>query len=142
MKRQASLKALFVAAIVVTLSATLLWAQKSTNIGPKYDAATELTVKGTVEEAKIQPGAGEGVHLILKSGTEDVLVHVAPETFMKEMEINFAKGDQLEIRGSKIKNAEGQDEVLAREITKGSNSLTLRDKKGVPVWSMWDPSRK
>lgn len=141
MRTQSGLKALFFVAIAVILSATLLWAQKPTNIGPKYDATTETTLKGTVEEIKVVPGPGEGEHLVVKSGDQSVLVHVAPGTFLKEMDVEFAKGDDVEVVGSKIKNAEGQDEILAREVTKKNNSLVLRDKKGVPIWVIWDPGK-
>jgi hypothetical protein len=68
-------------------------------------------------------------------------VHVAPELFLKELDMGFNKGDQLEIVGSKLK-IDGVDEVLAKEITRGDNTLTLRDKKGVPVWDGWMPSKK
>jgi hypothetical protein len=33
-----------------------------------------------------------------------------------------------------MKRAE-QDVIIAREITKGDNVLTLRDAKGFPLWS-------
>jgi hypothetical protein len=31
---------------------------------------------------------------------------------------------------------------LAKEITVGSNTTTLRDDNGVPVWSGWKSSKK
>ena len=143
MKRSLTLKALFVIATILILSATVVLAQKpaSQTIGQKYDLTTETKVKGTVEEVKIIPGPSEGVHLMLKSGSDTLLVHVAPESFLKEMEVSFDKGDNLEITGSKIK-VDGQDELLARTITKSGNELTLRDKKGMPIWSLWDPGKK
>lgn len=143
MKRSLTLKALCVIATILILSATVLWAQKtgSQTIGQKYDLTTETKLKGTVEEVKIIPGAAEGIHLMVKNGTDTAFVHVAPENFLKDMDVNFEKGDQVELVGSKIK-VDGQDEVLAREITKNSNSLTLRDKKGMPIWSLWDPGKK
>ncbi len=143
MKRSLISKALFVIATILILSATVLWAQKtgSQTVGQKYDLTTETKLKGTVEEVKVLPGPAEGVHLNVKNGTETVFVHVAPESFLKDMEVTFEKGDNVEVMGSKIK-VDGQDEVLAREIIKNSNSLTLRDKKGMPIWSVWDPGKK
>ena len=141
MRTQSGLRVLFVVTIAVILSATLLWGQKSTNIGPKYDAATETTLKGTVEDIKIVPGPGEGEHLLIKTGDQSILVHVAPGTFLKEMDVEFAKGDDVEVVGSKIKNAEGQDEILAREVSRKNSSLVLRDKKGIPIWAIWDPGK-
>lgn len=143
MKRSHNLKALLAIASILILSVTVLSAQKtgSQTVGQKYDLTTETKLKGTVDEVKVVPGPSEGVHLMLKSGTETTLVHVAPEAFLKEMDVTFDKGDQIELLGSKIK-VDGQDEVLAREITKNGNQLTLRDKKGMPIWSVWDPGKK
>lgn len=143
MKRLCTLRAQLVVAIILMLSATLLLGQKtgSQTVGQKYDLTTETKVKGTVDELKIIPGPAEGVHLMVKSGTDLLFVHVAPESFLKEMEINIQKGDPVEIVGSKIK-VEGQEEILAREIIDAGNDITLRDKKGIPVWSVWDPGKK
>lgn len=141
MKR--SSKVLFVGGIFLLATATMLWAQSSSGTtGSKYDVKNEIKVSGTVEEVKLVPGAKEGVHLILKSGTDAYLVHVAPEKFLKEMETDFAKGDELNILGCKVKDDDGSDEVLARAITKNGNELMLRDKKGTPIWALWDPGKK
>ncbi len=140
MKWSFGLKALFVVATTVVLSAAMLWAQKAIP-GPKYDTANEVTIKGPVEEIKLIPGVGEGMHLIVKENNESFLVHVAPETFLKEMDFPITKGVQIEVVGSKIKSDAG-DEILAREINEKGNVLTLRDKKGVPIWVVWDPSKK
>jgi hypothetical protein len=143
MKRQQSLRALCVGVIVLFVTATMLWGQKvNGNLGSKYNVANEVSIKGTVEEVKVVPGATEGIHLILKSGTDTTLVHVAPEKFLKEMDSEFTKGDQLEIVGCKIKAEDGSEELLSRQITKSGNELMLRDKKGTPIWAMWDPSKK
>ena len=104
---------------------------------PKYDKATETTLKGTVDTIKTVPGADEGTHFMLVDGDKTILIHVGPEKFLKEVEISFAKGDKVEVVGSKVKSSEGEDEILAREITKDNNTLTLRDKKGEPVWHGW-----
>lgn len=103
---------------------------------PKYDFATETTLKGTVEEVRLIPGPNEGTHVMLKTASETVLVHIAPPEFLKEFEFPVNKGDQLQVTGSKLM-IDGQEEVLAKEITKENNSFTLRDKKGVPVWTAW-----
>ena len=92
MKSLPSLKALFAGVIVLLVTATMLWGQKSASLGPKYNAANETTIKGTVEDIKVVPGAMEGSHLVLKNDTDTILVHVAPEKFLKEMDSEFAKG--------------------------------------------------
>jgi hypothetical protein len=143
MKIQQNLKVLFAAVTVLFATATMLWGQKPAGAhGPKYNVAEEIKIKGTVDEIKVVPGAMEGIHLVLKDGTETTLVHVAPEKFLKEMDSEFVKGDQLEVVGCKIKAEDGSDEFLSRQITKKGNELMLRDKKGAPIWASWNPGKK
>ncbi len=142
MRSLRSLKALFAGVTVLLVTTTLLWAQKPGSPGPKYNVANETSIKGTVDEIKIVPGTMEGVHLVLKNGTDTTLVHVAPEKFLKEMDTEFAKGDQLEVVGCKIKAEDGSDELLSRQIIKNGNELMLRDKKGTPIWALWNPGKK
>jgi hypothetical protein len=47
--------------------------------------------------------------------------------------VTFSKGDEIAFTGSKVKQ-DGADMVLAREVVKGQDTLTLRDDKGKPVW--------
>lgn len=142
MKSVSSSRVLFAAAIILIASAAV-WAQKpGDNTAPKYDSKSEVTIKGTVDDLKEVPGPLEGVHLVLKSDTETILVHVAPGKFLKEMETSFNKGDVLEVVGCKVKNSDGNDEFLARQITKANNELVLRDKKGIPIWILWNPGSK
>ena len=105
--------------------------------GPKYDAATETKMKGTVEELKL-PEKGhdkEIVHLVMKNGDETVDIYLCPKSFMDDMGVTFTKGDEIAFTGSKVKVKEGgADMVLAREVVKGQDTLTLRDDKGKPVW--------
>jgi len=125
------------ASLLFVLCAAIALAQAPKT--PKYDKATETTLKGTVGEQKTVPGADEGTHFMLQDGDKTIiLIHVGPEKFLKEIEASFTKGDKVEIVGSKVKSAEGEDEILAREITtKDGNVIVLRDKKGEPVWHGW-----
>jgi hypothetical protein len=142
MKSVSSLKALLVVVVSLAISAAVLAQTRNGNTAPKYDAKNEVTIKGTVDDIKEVPGPLEGVHLVLKSDTETILVHVAPGKFLKEMDTSFNKGDMLEIVGCKVKDADGSDELLARQITKTNNELVLRDKKGIPIWVLWNPGTK
>lgn len=129
------LRRLFAMLVVLTgfmvLATSSLSAQKT---GPKYDFSNEVKLKGTVEDVKMVPGEYEGVHVMLKTGAETVLVHLAPDGFLKMLEFNVAKGDTLEVTGCKITGEMGP-EILAKEVVSGNNSLTLRDKKGTPAWA-------
>ncbi|MHB8484307.1 MAG: hypothetical protein ACYDCM_01050 [Candidatus Acidiferrales bacterium] len=103
---------------------------------PVYDPATEVTMKGTVEAVKqlAGPRGWAGTHLGLKTDAETLDVHVGPSWFLAQSKISFAKGDQIEVTGSKVK-FENSDAVIAREIKKGDKTITLRNAQGIPAWS-------
>jgi len=130
---------LVVAASGLMLSTTL--AQTANKAGPKYDVKNEVKVKGVIEEIRQVAGPFEGTHLVVKTESKTVLVHVAPADFLKEIDTAFNKGEEIEVVGCKAPDA-SEEEILAREITVGQNTTTLRDEKGVPVWSGWKPSGK
>jgi len=103
---------------------------------PKYDVSTEAKMKVTVEEFKL-PAKGserEVAHMMVKSGDDTFDIYLCPKAFLDDMGANFAKGDEVTITGSKIKQ-DGTDVILARELVKGTDTLLLRDGKGKPVWS-------
>jgi hypothetical protein len=103
---------------------------------PKYDLATETKMKGTVQEFKL-PEKGsekEAAHLMLKSGDTTIDVYLCPKSFLEDMGSNLAKGDEVALTGSKIKQGDA-DLLLAREVVKGSDTLVLRDDKGKPIWN-------
>lgn len=127
--------------VATVLFATVAVAQKSGNTGPRYDAANQVKIKGVIDDIHETPGAFEGTHLVVKTDTGTVLVQLAPADFLKEIDASFKKGDQIEVVGAKNMGTEGE-EVLAREITIGNNTTTLRDDNGVPVWVGWKAPKK
>jgi hypothetical protein len=105
------------------------------SVAPKYDLQTETKAKGVVDEVRVfDLGTRKDfIQLVLKDGSETVVVYVCPKPFQEEMGISFTKGDQISFTGSKVKRAESEV-ILAREIVKGTDTLTFRDAKGSPVW--------
>jgi hypothetical protein len=69
---------------------------------------------------------------MLRTDKGVVEIQVAPEAFLKDMEVTFAKGDKLEVTASKLANS---DVYLAREITKNGDVVVVRDGAGGPVWN-------
>jgi hypothetical protein len=131
-------RGLFIA-VVVACASGASWGQH-TKTGPKYDVANEVKIKGVIEEVREVPGEFEGTHLVVKTETKTVLVHVAPSEFLKEIDTSFNKGDQVQVVGAKAPDS-AEEEILAREITDGNNTATLRDDKGVPIWAGWKPAK-
>ena len=123
--------------ILIAGFASSVYAQRGMPGGGNYDPATETTFAGTVDTVTTMPSPGRGgggLHLVIASVNGPIEVHVGPAAFVSSKNVTFAKGDALTVVGSKITMA-GQDVVIAREIKKGDQLLTLRDAKGFPLWS-------
>lgn len=106
-----------------------------------YDVKTETTITGTVESVENITGAGGrgrrcmgGTHLVVKTGNDTVEVHVGPTAYLAEKGITLAKGDTLEILGSRVK-VDNENVLIARQIKTGEDTWTLRDASGRPAWS-------
>ena len=108
----------------------------SAQAAPKYDPTTEAKFKGTVDELKFPPKGSEKqiAYMMIKSGTDEIEIYLCPKSFMDDMGVSFAKGDEIAFTGSKVKEGT-TDMVLAREVIKGTDTLVLRDDKGNPVWN-------
>ncbi|HTS34319.1 MAG TPA: hypothetical protein VMH04_01540 [Candidatus Solibacter sp.] len=124
-------------ALTFLLTASLS-AQKqdaSPSAAPQYNSQTEMKTKGIVEEVKPVPFGTrkDFTQLIVKSGDDTLTIYVCPKPFQDEMGITFAKGDEIAITGSKVKQ-ETAEVILARQLVKGTDTLMFRDDKGKPVW--------
>jgi len=101
----------------------------------RYDGSTETTITGTVEDVlHPQMGRMNGTHLLVKTETGTIEVHVGPSNFVTNAGFTFAKGDSIQVLGSK-KTIDGKEAVIAREVTRDGKTLTLRDKTGRPLWA-------
>jgi hypothetical protein len=107
---------------------------------PNYDSKTETKTKGVIEEIKtLTVGKRtDYTEAIVKSGDDKIEIYLSPKPFQDEMGINFAKGDEISVTGSRVKQEGDKQEptsvILAREIVKGTDTLMFRDDKGKPVW--------
>ena len=117
-----------------------VWAQNQRSMR-NYNPATETTVKGTVDDVQQPTGrrSKSGIHLVLKTESGAIPVHVGPSAYVSEKQFSFAKGDQIEVLGSKVSSG-GTDTIIAREITKEGKALVLRNAQGIPEWA--GPARK
>ena len=101
-----------------------------------YNPATEVRVKGTVQKVPQvgRYGGGPSTFIILKTEKENLEVHLGPTAFVTLSGFAFAKGDQIEVVGSRVKFGDA-DVLLAREVQKDGKTLVLRDANGIPKWS-------
>jgi hypothetical protein len=117
----------------MVLAAPIVYAQAGS---PKYDAAAEAKFKVTVQDLKLPAKGNEkdAAHLLVTSADGTIDIYLCPKAFLDDMGATFAKGDEVTVTGSKIKQ-DGSDLVLARVVVKGTDTLMLRDDKGKPVWN-------
>jgi hypothetical protein len=104
----------------------------------RYDTATVVDFKATVTGIREVPKTDplDGLYLTVKTDTlksETFDVYVGPTDFVKAFEITFAKGDKIQVIGSKVK-IDGVDILLAREVSRQQTTVILRGKNGDPFW--------
>ena len=102
---------------------------------PKYDLQSEMKIKGVIDSVNLlSVGTRKDfTELVIKTGDDSSHIYLCPKPFEEEMGISFAKGDQIAVTGSKVKQ-DASDVILARELVKGTDTLMFRDDKGKPVW--------
>lgn len=99
-----------------------------------FDPATVTTVQGKIESVEAGQGRrGQGVQLKLAAGAETVWVVVGPSFWVDDQPVKLAAGDLVDVKGAKSVRF-GQQVIVAQEIRKGAQVLTLRDEDGRPVW--------
>lgn len=104
-----------------------------------FDPKTVEAVSGEVVSIdKIAPmkGMNYGVHLMLKTAKEIISVHLGPGWYIENQDIKIEPKDKIEVSGSRI-TFEGKAAIIAAEVKKGNEILTLRDENGLPMWSGW-----
>lgn len=134
---QNRIKVLFAVIILAALTTAAFAQGRGAGRGtPMYDPKTEATFTGSIEDVRQQPCMGNrnGTHLVVKTQAETVEVCLGPPAYVQEKGFSFAKGEQVEVIGSRVKFG-GKDVVVARQITKDNQVLTLRDAQGIPAWS-------
>lgn len=100
-----------------------------------YDLSTETMVSGSIADIQhYQRGRAGSIHLVLKSDKGTIDVRVGPSAYVASQGFVFAKGDALQVFGSRV--TIGTDSaIIAREITRDGKKLILRDATGRPLWA-------
>jgi hypothetical protein len=104
-----------------------------------FNPKTVETISGeVVNVGKITPNkcSSYGIHLMVKTDKETISVHVGPGWYIENQDTKIEPKDKIEVKGSRI-IYEDKPVIIATEIKKGGDILTLRNAKGFPVWSGW-----
>ena len=102
----------------------------------KYDPATVVTLSGVVlGEQRVDAAKGQkGVRVVIKTGDQQVSVHLGPDSWVDRQKVKLAKGDEVTVKGSKF-TYDDKYGVIAQTVTRGGETLVLRDAAGKPAWS-------
>jgi hypothetical protein len=102
-----------VPAIALFCSVSLVAQRTQGPSSPKYEAQTETKMTGTVDDVKLPSSAKAIVYLLMKTGTDSTVeVYLCPKSFLDDMGVTFAKGDQITLTGSRVKQGDA-DIILA-----------------------------
>jgi hypothetical protein len=107
--------------------------------GRMYDAKTVETIKGEVTGvSRVTPrkGMSAGIHINVKTDKETLSVHLGPSWYLENQDVKIDPKDQVEVKGSRV-SFDGKPVIIAAEVRKGDQVLTLRNDAGFPVWSGW-----
>jgi len=107
--------------------------------GRMYDPKTVQTVTGevvSVETFTPTNGMSSGVHLQLKTDAETISVHLGPNWYLDNQDVQIEAKDKIEVTGSKI-TFQGKPAIIAAQVKRGNEVLALRDENGFPRWAGW-----
>lgn len=104
-----------------------------------YNPKTVTEIEGKIIEVQsITPLSGmssSGVHLLVDSKGTKYSVHVGPKWYLKDQPVKLNELDIIKVTGSKV-NIGNEEVIIAQMITKGKETLKLRNDAGIPNWSM------
>jgi hypothetical protein len=101
--------------------------------GAAYDVARESVISGKIVQysaASTTPPLGAHISLQTSSGTIDV--HAGNAKLIQASHISLQAGDSVSITGETVQFGDGSV-FVARVIQKGSQSVAVRSKNGVPL---------
>ena len=101
-----------------------------------YSGAALETISGELidtYEATSSQSYRSGLHLLVKTDEDNLDVHLGPIWYLEQENFSLEPGDSLEIKGERLRDSQ-MPTMIAIEIKKGKELLTLRDEDGFPMW--------
>ncbi len=104
-----------------------------------YDPAKVETVSGKISaidrRTAWRPGR-MGIHLTVQTATGALPVHLGPAWFIDTLEPALKVGETITVKGSRVM-FDGKPAIIAASVTRGQDTIELRDTSGRPVWAGW-----
>lgn len=111
-------------------------AQRADLYSRAYDPATVETVSGvivSIEHVAHGVRGNYGEHLVLNTREGRLVVHLGPGWFLERQSLKLEAHQEVTITGSRVLLG-GRPVLIAARITKGHETLVLRNAQGLPVW--------
>ncbi len=110
-----------------------LAAQASRHNANAYDVAREIVVTGKVAEyAAASKTAPMGAHVALETAAGALDVHLGNAKLLAASHVTLQAGDEVAVTGEELPYGNGTI-FVARAIQKGTQTLLLRSKNGIPL---------
>jgi hypothetical protein len=100
-----------------------------------------VTIEGNVEAIEHATpvwgpmrGPSYGLHLRIRTDENVRAVHIGPGWYMDKHKIAFHTKEKVKVTGSQVV-FEGEDLIIAQEVVRDGNVLTIRDETGCPMWA-------
>ncbi len=101
--------------------------------GAAYDVARESVISGKIlQYSSASTTPPFGAHISLQSSSGTVEVHAGNAKLIQANNMSLQAGDSVSITGETVPFGNGSV-FVARIIQKGSQSVTVRSKNGVPL---------
>jgi hypothetical protein len=101
--------------------------------GAAYDAARESVISGEIVQYSASSTASpHGAHISLQTSSGTIDVHAGNAKVIQASNISLQAGDSVSITGESVQFGNG-NVFVARLIHKGSQSVAVRSKNGVPL---------
>ncbi|HZV58948.1 MAG TPA: hypothetical protein VFF42_01315 [Candidatus Eremiobacteraceae bacterium] len=101
--------------------------------GAAYDVARESVISGKiVQYSSASTTPPLGAHISLQTGSGTIEVHAGNAKLIQASNISLQAGDSVRITGETVAFGNGSV-FVARIIQKGSQSVAVRSKNGVPL---------
>jgi hypothetical protein len=108
---------------------------------PSYDLARESALQGTViEYTAVSSTAPLGAHVLLQTSAGTVDAHLGNGKVLEANRISLSAGDSVRVVGENV-TFKGNTIFAARTLQKGSQTVTLRSKNGMPLVNTTVPNK-
>jgi hypothetical protein len=103
-----------------------------------YDASKEIKIQGNIEKIETAKTGVTGTHLMLNTPAGMVDVHVGVGPASTAVRLGLSPGQSVEIIGM-MATIGGSQIFLARTLTTGETTITLRSTRGIPLRAAMPP---